>query len=130
MLQLARENRWTNFVFNPIDVIQDHARLWEGIDYLGENWPPQWYPTRPSAGKTLDQWIARLKTAKGKVLWTVERAIEDLGTDALPALEELVNDSEPLYQLRTSRLVLEIGRRAALPAALSSRAAEIAEASR
>lgn len=56
IVELAREHRWTNFEFKPLDVRRDMPT--EGIDYLGEPWPPEsWYPPSPSEGKTVEPWV-------------------------------------------------------------------------
>ena len=96
VLLLAREQRWTNFLFNPVDVDDRLERRWRGIDYLGKKWPPQWYPNRPSHGKTLEQWLGDYFTkAKGRkgdsLVWNAERALEDIGAPALPPLIERLN---------------------------------------
>lgn len=44
VLELARQHSWTNFRFQPMNVLQHDAMSWKGIDYLGKKWPPQWYP--------------------------------------------------------------------------------------
>jgi hypothetical protein len=62
VLLLAREHRWTNFRFLPMDVIMRHTFGWKGIDYRGRKWPPkEWYPPRPSRDHTLEEWIERFK---------------------------------------------------------------------
>lgn len=43
VVDLARENGWTNFRFEPLDVPLKR-RPAHIIDYLGKKWPPQWYP--------------------------------------------------------------------------------------
>lgn len=44
VLELARAERWTNCRFVPVDVDQIECCTWKGIDYLGKQWPPRWYP--------------------------------------------------------------------------------------
>lgn len=42
-LCLARANNWKGLWFSPSDIAGDAALEW-GIDYLGKQWPPQWWP--------------------------------------------------------------------------------------
>lgn len=94
VIRMAREFRWTNFEFNPIDILRESWRVpstWNGINYLGKKWPPQWYPDRPSFGKSLDEWLEEYfqeGTARGKNdrIYAAGRALDDLGLEALPAL--------------------------------------------
>ncbi|MDZ4817542.1 MAG: hypothetical protein SGJ20_01065 [Planctomycetota bacterium] len=61
-LLLARQERWTNFRFTPLDAVLRHVVGWKGIDYLGKKWPPQWYPKKPSDGRTFEEWIELVST--------------------------------------------------------------------
>lgn len=128
VLLLAREHRWTNFRFQPIDIIRRHAVGWGGVDYLGATWPPAlWYPDAPSSGKTLDEWVqwTRLDGEQAILdavrLWglkgpeEVTPAIVDAVTEgcAARAAEALLDFPEEattrmIEQLRTGN---EIGRR-------------------
>ena len=46
ILLLARKNRWSNFWFRPLDLPENVDVFTPPfqIDYLGKQWPPQWYP--------------------------------------------------------------------------------------
>lgn len=60
IVELARSRMWTNFEFEPMDVSdrqRQEAYNWQGIDYLGEQWPPaHWYPEPAYVGKTAAEW--------------------------------------------------------------------------
>ena len=43
VLELARKHKWSNFLFQPLDIPQKtRPRFY--IDHLGKQWPPAWYP--------------------------------------------------------------------------------------
>ncbi|XHC25196.1 MAG: hypothetical protein ACFHWZ_06395 [Phycisphaerales bacterium] len=59
ILDLARQEGWTGFEFHPADLPQPLHGLWDGIDYLGHEWPPEhWYPPDPSTFHGVEDWIA------------------------------------------------------------------------
>lgn len=45
VVELAREERWSNLQFEPMDRPREQIIMPFGIDYLGKEWPPEnWYP--------------------------------------------------------------------------------------
>ncbi|MBN1460174.1 MAG: hypothetical protein JXA57_11605 [Armatimonadetes bacterium] len=90
VLLLAREKRRTNFRFVPADALQRHASGWRGIDYLGEKWPPKWYPDPPDAGKTPEQWLSDFKNDLGRIHYPAIEALLEIGSAAVPGLLRLV----------------------------------------
>jgi hypothetical protein len=109
VLLLAREYRWSNFRFQPMDTVRRHAVGWEGIDYLGAAWPPtRWYPDAPSHGKSLQQWLEILRANRYEAA-PVFKALLDFGRDAMPPLLDMLradgvtdrwNAAEVLWRLR------------------------------
>lgn len=88
VLELARQHRWSNFMFRPMDVLRRYGGQ---IDYLAEQWPPEsWYPTPPSAGKTMQEWIDVLLTDEyvGKAAFP----LLDFGDEAIRPLLALLDD--------------------------------------
>lgn len=64
VLEAARAQRWTGFTFHPADLPQTLHGLWDGIDYLGEEWPPRsWYPPDPSRFECVEDWISAFSQA-------------------------------------------------------------------
>jgi hypothetical protein len=94
VLVLAREHRWTNFRFQPIDVIRRHAIGWEGVDYLGPSWPPaRWYPDPPSSGKTLDGWVQLTQLDGQQAILEAVRLWELKGPEEVtPAIVDAVSE--------------------------------------
>lgn len=44
ILELARDNEWIGFRFEPIDIERHKSNQWKGINYLANTWPPKdWY---------------------------------------------------------------------------------------
>jgi hypothetical protein len=44
-IELARDQRWLGFNFEPIDIDPLSRRGWRGVDHLADQWPPaSWYP--------------------------------------------------------------------------------------
>lgn len=102
VLELARERRWTNFRFDAMDVVRDHAEAfgamrsgYRGVDYLAEQWPPPaWYPEPPSAGRTADEWIAELWSDDYSRWFQARIALFDLGAECVAKLAESL-EQEP-----------------------------------
>ena len=91
VLLLARKHRWTNFSFEPLDVIREYSLGWPGIDYLGKKWPPaKWYPDPPSAGKTVDEWLSMFASDNSDAQWKARKALLDLKEEAVPGLVRLM----------------------------------------
>lgn len=44
IIELARQYQWSNCRFQPMDIPQNFIAKSEPIDYLGNVWPPKWYP--------------------------------------------------------------------------------------
>jgi hypothetical protein len=80
VLLLARELRWTNFSFVPLDAKQRHLAGWKGIDYLGKKWPPEYYPVSPSAGQTAMGWVQDYLSEDENKIAKAYQALSDLGT--------------------------------------------------
>lgn len=97
VLMLAREQRWTNFRFYSIDRTDYERGHWDGIDYLGSKWPPQWHADSPSVGKTLEEWLEEYFSIQGATqadyyrYQIAARALDDLGDEALLHLIERLN---------------------------------------
>lgn len=108
VLQLAREERWTNFRFAPIDADQRHLSGWDGIDYLGKQWPPaQWYPPAPSAGKSLEQWIEQMGSDDYVEVARASDALRDLEADAVPGLIRFMERGrEPFHRFWAARALV------------------------
>lgn len=95
VLLLARENRWSNFRFLPMDAVIEHTFSWPGIDYLGEQWPPEkWYPDPPAAGRTLDEWLEALKDDDVDISYKATLALLEIGEPAVPGLVKLFLEDE------------------------------------
>jgi hypothetical protein len=112
VLLLAREERWTNFRFYPIDESHEVQVYSEGIDYLGDQWPPTWCADRPSAGKALNEWLDDFfslgETPEDyKRYMAAMRALDDLGAEALPPLIERFNAGS----LKAANGILSIAQR-------------------
>jgi len=113
VLMLARERRWTNFKFYPIDRTDYERSNWEGIDYLGSYWPPVWYADRPSAGKTREEWLEEYFSNKGETqsdflyYQIAQRALDDLGDEVLAPLTERFNNGS----LRAAQAIRSIAQR-------------------
>lgn len=86
VMECARKHRHTNFRFTPVEA--GNASWSRGIDYLGKQWPPQ-HPLRPSEGKTIDQWVEKLRNPAQR--YEARRALLDLGKDAAPVVPSLIS---------------------------------------
>ncbi len=94
VLMLARQHKWTNFRFDPIDVVQRHATKWSGIDYLAEAWPPQWYPEPPSKGRSFEEWVQWTRISGADAIPVVMRMHELTDpSEVTPALIEGVSEA-------------------------------------
>lgn len=67
-LYLARANRWTGLWFSPSDVAGDLSLRW-AIDYLGKQWPPQWWPEgyEPHPSNVIEAEVPDVKVGEGLV---------------------------------------------------------------
>lgn len=127
ILELARQERWTNFRFEPMDVVQRHAVSWSGIDYLGEQWPPaKWYPDAPGAGKSIAELVGQLCNEPHPQYVAAYRALIELGRDAVPYVAPLLDDVSATTRKRAARVLAVIHSRSdPLPADLKNKAREI-----
>jgi hypothetical protein len=76
VLERARAERWTGFMFNPADVPVNVQSVWAGIDYLGESWPPAcWAPPDLASFTSVDEWIDASAEVGHKAYDLVRRAI-------------------------------------------------------
>jgi hypothetical protein len=108
VIELAREERWTNCRFVPIDADQRHVSQWHGIDYLGKQWPPaEWYPPAPSDGKTLEQWLEQMRSGDYVEVAGASDALRDLEGPAVPALvDALEHGREPFHRFWAARALV------------------------
>jgi|GEM_PF-6407151 len=110
ILELARRERWTNCRFNPMDVHRDHSTRWNGIDYLGKQWPPeQWYPDSPSAGKTMEEWLVQMADPDREAARTARIALRDIGAATIPPLTEMLSHPSEILRADAARLLANIG---------------------
>ena len=98
---MARQQRWTNFHFVPINVVKPRFTRWLEVDYLGEQWPPQWYPERASLGKSPEEWVAQLRDRDTGRGYDARIAILELTSEAariIPLLEKLLDDEDEMVR--------------------------------
>lgn len=113
VLELARRDRWTNFRFEPMDVVRDHATQWGGIDYLGPTWPPEiWYPPSPSEGTTLAEWLARMRSEDKDTARRARMAVADIAQDepgvVVPQLIAMLDDPDEKLRVHAARLLFRV----------------------
>lgn len=64
-LQLCREKKWKALEFNVAELPSTLRTSWDGIPVHDKAWPPtQWTPPEPSAGKSVEEWVAELIEAR------------------------------------------------------------------
>jgi len=95
VLFLARQHRWTNFYFEPMDVLQRYTWGWPGIDYLGNRWPPKWYPDPPHVGKSTAEWVEEFCSGDYWRQKKASAALTELIDEAMPLLLRLVKEGPP-----------------------------------
>lgn len=44
VLDMTRDLRLTNCRFDAVETLGLNSSKWNGVDYLGKKWPPDWYP--------------------------------------------------------------------------------------
>lgn len=94
IIELAREHRWTNFRFIPMDALIRHTIPWRGVDYLGRKWPPkEWYHPAPSAGRTLEQLLAHFEEHPDYTGWPFDGLLDYEEQTIPPMLAYLHGDS-------------------------------------
>lgn len=87
-IEAARRHGWTNWRFDAFDDPFSSELYWNGIDYLGKQWPPEtWYAPPPDHGKTKDEWLADLVGNDSSKTYHAERALAYIGS---PAIDDLV----------------------------------------
>ncbi|MBX9788588.1 MAG: HEAT repeat domain-containing protein [Pirellulales bacterium] len=106
VLLLAREHRWTNFRFQPVDISRRDSIRWRGIDYLGKKWPPDWYPAPASQGKNAAEWATQLRSRDPELHWAAIEALQELREEAIPALVPLLDADDERLRLDSARLLL------------------------
>lgn len=99
VLELARNERWSSFQFEPMDIVRRHSSSWGGIDYLGDAWPPKnWYPTPPSAGKSLAEWVDQMRRDDPEGFRQARIAISDIAYDepeaVIPELAKMLDEAD------------------------------------
>lgn len=104
VLLLARRHRWTNCRFEPIDILQRDSLRWCGIDYLGKQWPPKYYPDPASAGKSADKWIADF-FADDESSFPAQQALIELGPSVVPTLIERLRCSNGEEHSEAARIL-------------------------
>ncbi|MBX9788175.1 MAG: hypothetical protein K2Y37_04610 [Pirellulales bacterium] len=100
-VEMARQRRWTNLHFKPINLVKPRYTRWLGVDYLGERWPPQWYPERASLGQSPEEWVAQLRDPDIGRSYDARIAILDLTSEAariVPLLENLLDDEDEMVR--------------------------------
>lgn len=100
-LEVARQQRWTNLHFVPINVVKPRFTRWLEVDYLGEQWPPQWYPQRASNGKSPEEWVAQLRDPDIGRSYDARIAILDFTSEAariIPLLENLLDEEDQMVR--------------------------------
>jgi len=107
VILLAREHRWTNLRFVPMDALQRWSMGWPGIDYLGPTWPPKWYPDPPYAGKSAAEWVEELCSADQKRWRRASDALAELFEETLPLLAGLLEQGDPRVQERAAVRILD-----------------------
>lgn len=127
VLELARKDRWSNFSFQPMDVVRKHSYGWRGVDYLGRKWPPKrWYPDAPSSGKTLKQWLRDLGSQDVKTNYAARLALLDLGAQVIGPVSELLVDSDDRLLRRAAEVLRGIETQGnALPGSTAQRVEEL-----
>jgi hypothetical protein len=127
VLELARNEQWSNMRFEPMDVVRKHAIPWRGIDYLGMQWPPEtWYPPSPFAHRSLAEWVADLPCDAPSQYIPAHQALIEIGAPAIPDLSRLLLSDSAKARKRSARVLALIhSRHEALPPAIKKRVAEL-----
>lgn len=67
-LELCRDQKWKALSFNVADQPDVLNSSWDGVPIHDAPWPPtQWTPPLPSAGKSVDEWVAELVEAGSEI---------------------------------------------------------------
>jgi hypothetical protein len=105
VMQLARDGTWTNFRFDPIDILERHIPRWSGIDYLGRQWPPEWYPDSPSRGKSFGEWVALTRlSGDAAVPYAIELHELESASHVTP---ELIEEVSEMYARSAAEALLD-----------------------
>jgi hypothetical protein len=106
VVELARRERWTNLNIQPMDTETRFSYRFEGIDYLGEKWPPDnWYPEPPQTGRTPEQWVETLKSAEGEENYRAQLALLEVGGQVLPQLLDLLAHGNDVERVRAAQVL-------------------------
>jgi hypothetical protein len=93
-IELAREHRWTNFRFVPMELPRKWTLTWS-VDYLGKKWPPDWRPTVTS-DQSPEQWLQQALTSTTHEKWSASlEAFRELGLEALPVALREIESTDP-----------------------------------
>lgn len=104
VVETARAERWTGFGFHPADLSIGVQALWQGVDYLGDQWPPsRWYPPDPATFTGVADWVAALDEVGDRAgLWVtlMMREFDEWASqDALDWLAGYITQHEPGTQM-------------------------------
>ena len=126
ILLLARERRWSNCRFEPVDTSRHQSVGWDGIDYLGTRWPPQWYPKPASEGMSPKEWGAELQSGDSKRQYAAIKALMELGVDSVDVLASILRSKVLKHRLDAARILQHHARKGvAVPRDVSDAAARI-----
>ncbi|MBX9788587.1 MAG: hypothetical protein K2Y37_06700 [Pirellulales bacterium] len=110
VLRLAREQRWTNSCFEPVDISRRDSIGWRGIDYLGPQWPPKWYPDPASFGKTPDEWREELRSDDTARQYAAFKAFRELGEQGVAQLGRLLDDGQSRVRIDAARILIQLAK--------------------
>jgi hypothetical protein len=125
VIELARSERWSNFRFNPSDMTFEEGHGFDGIDYLGSDWPPaQWY-SGPSQ-RSPSEWLKILVGEDQKASYQAHLALLKVGSTVVPELVELLRRGTEQQQVRVSYILRSLGASGtALPADVALRVEDL-----
>lgn len=100
VVETARAERWTGFAFQPADLPTGLQAHWNGVDYLGEEWPPRrWYPPDPATFTGVQDWIAALNEVgphASRWISFMRREMDDWASqEAIDWIAAYITENEP-----------------------------------
>lgn len=100
VVETARAEKWTGFGFHPADLSIGVQALWQGVNYLGKEWPPRrWYPPDPSTFHAVADWIAAIDEVGDRAgIWIdlMMREIDEWASqDAFDWIAAYITENEP-----------------------------------
>lgn len=100
VVETARAERWTGFAFQPADLPFGLQVHWNGVDYLGEEWPPRrWYPPDPATFTGVQDWIAALNEVGPRTsswLMFMRREMDEWASqEAIDWIAAYITENEP-----------------------------------